>query len=171
MSHYTGVGSRETPQPVLEKMFEIAAEKAKMGLVLRSGGASGADLAFEKGCVSVGGKKEIYLPWEGFNPEGRRYQEAPPAPRFLPIAPEAYRMAKYFHPAWDRLEKYSRDLMARNCYIVLGHDLETPSTHIVCWTKESRTMGGTGQVIRMAKEFGIPIEFVSEGRRQLTLSF
>jgi predicted Rossmann fold nucleotide-binding protein DprA/Smf involved in DNA uptake len=47
--YYTGIGNRSTPTallPVLTKISQILANK---GLILRSGGAEGADEAFEQG--------------------------------------------------------------------------------------------------------------------------
>ena len=74
---YTGIGSRDTPDEVL-RWFKIYADVlAELGFTLRSGAAPGADAAFEEGCDRVDGKKEIYLPWKGFQnsiillPEGR----------------------------------------------------------------------------------------------------
>jgi predicted Rossmann fold nucleotide-binding protein DprA/Smf involved in DNA uptake len=61
--YYAGVGSRQTPENILHLMTRIAMRMAELGWVLRSGGAKGADYAFEKG---AGDKKEIYLPWRGF---------------------------------------------------------------------------------------------------------
>lgn len=60
MNAYAGIGSRKTPKNVLDFMFEIGKELALLGYVLRSGGAEGADSAFEKGADSVKGMKEIY---------------------------------------------------------------------------------------------------------------
>ena len=64
---YAGIGSRKAPKEAIDRMAELAEELAGKGYTLRSGGAGGADKAFEKGCDAVDGKKEIYLPWEGFN--------------------------------------------------------------------------------------------------------
>lgn len=46
---YTGIGSRETPPDILELMTKIARFMFKQGFTLRSGGADGADSAFEAG--------------------------------------------------------------------------------------------------------------------------
>ncbi len=46
---------------------------------------------------------------------------------------------------------------ARNCHQVLGCDLRTPSDFIICWTKNGKGLGGTGQALRIAKEYNIPI--------------
>ena len=67
MRYYTGVGSRKTPGAIFDLMGEIGRNLAIDGYVLRSGGASGADTAFEQGCDLHEGMKEIYLPWKGFS--------------------------------------------------------------------------------------------------------
>lgn len=63
MKIYTGIGSRETPYEILQLMKELARLMSEC-FILRSGGADGADSAFESGCS---GLKEIYLPWKNFN--------------------------------------------------------------------------------------------------------
>ena len=63
---YTGVGNRDTPHEYLEKMTALASLLEKEGCILRSGGAEGADTAFENGVRSLY-NKEIYLPWTFFN--------------------------------------------------------------------------------------------------------
>lgn len=62
---YAGVGSRETPHEILALMTDVAKILGQHGWTLRSGGARGADTAFEDG--AKGFKREIYLPWRGFN--------------------------------------------------------------------------------------------------------
>jgi hypothetical protein len=47
--YYTGVGSRETPQVIIETIKKISYRMGQKGYILRSGGADGADLAFELG--------------------------------------------------------------------------------------------------------------------------
>ncbi len=61
---YAGIGSRETPAEILMYMTRIASFLESKGYTLFSGGASGADTAFEIG-VSNSGNKKIFLPWEG----------------------------------------------------------------------------------------------------------
>jgi len=48
--YYAGIGSRSTPDNVLGIMEKLGIVLAKKGFILRSGGADGADKAFEKGC-------------------------------------------------------------------------------------------------------------------------
>ena len=51
MLYYAGIGSRETPDHVLETMASAAQYLGKEGFTLRSGGAKGADTAFDQGAT------------------------------------------------------------------------------------------------------------------------
>lgn len=149
---YAGIGSRETPSSVLEDMHHIAFQLAQSNWILRSGGAPGADTAFEKGCNHAGGTKEIYIPWFGF--QGRRDAiVGAEQPNF----PDALKLASNFHPAWDRCKQGARALHARNGYQILGKSLTQKADCVICWTKNASGTGGTGQALRIAKHFNIPI--------------
>ena len=152
---YTGIGSRNTPDDILLLMEDIGQELAGTGFVLRSGGADGADSAFERGCDEVNGKKEIYLPWEGFNDN-----ESP----LYTITPEAYEIAEEVYGSrWRNIGVGVMKLMARNMYQVMGETLDTPSDFVVCWTPDGATTkrgistGGTGQAIVYANMNSIPV--------------
>ena len=132
--HYAGIGSRQTPQDILQRMYGIAKLLETKGFILRSGGAVGADTAFEKG-VKGRGNKTIY--------------------KARDATPEA--IASKYHPAWNRCNNYVKQLMGRNMMIVLGKDLKTPVSFIVCWTIDGRPIGGTGQALRLANDFKITI--------------
>lgn len=113
---YAGIGSRSTPQPVLDQMEKVAHRLSELGYTLLSGGADGADSAFESGCF---GNKEIYLPWPNFRHlQGRHYVTLPTT--------EAFRVASVVHPAWSRLKDSAKSLMARNSHQVLGANLRSP---------------------------------------------
>ena len=150
--YYAGVGSRETPKKVLDKMTYLASVFRKAGYVLNSGGANGADSAFEDGALD---QKQIFLPWNGYNGRTAKYK----------IYDEAYEIASKLHPNWERLKDSVRALMARNTHQVLGVDLKTPVDFLLCWTAdacishETRTpeTGGTGLAISIACTNGIPI--------------
>lgn len=145
---YCGIGSRTTPENVLEKFVNIAGVLAKNGLVLRSGGAVGADMMFEIGCDLSSGAKEIFLPWKNFNNNKSE--------KFT-ICDGALEMAEEFHPAWDRLSDKARLLMARNSYQVMGETLDDPVDFVICWTENGGLVGGTSQALRIAKRYGIPV--------------
>lgn len=148
MKYYAGIGSRETPHEFVLLFERIGEFLANHGYTLRSGGAQGADKAFERGCDKAYGSKEIYLPWRGF--EGSMSN-------LVVSDKKAFEIAEEFHPAWDRLGQGGQKLQARNCHQVLGLDLKTPSDFAICWTKGGSGKGGTGQAIRIARHYSVPI--------------
>lgn len=144
MKAYAGIGSRKTPKNILTLMTRVARRLDELGFVLRSGGAHGADIAFELGA----GRKEIYLPWRNFNKNDSHLCR----PALL-----AYEIARKHHPAWDRCSPAARKFHARNVHQVLGQDLASPADFVLCWTPEGRVTGGTGQAMRIAEHYGVPV--------------
>lgn len=147
--YYAGIGSRSTPEGVLRMMVKVGEAYSRAGWILRSGGASGADSAFEDG---AGDEAEIY--------------KASIKKRVSPVIwSKAVKIAGRFHPVWAQLPDYAKDLHARNVFQVLGKDLETPSLVVICWTPDgcldhsdrSIETGGTGTAISIASCAGIPI--------------
>lgn len=143
---YAGIGSRETPVEVQQKMTEIASRLSRIDYVLYSGGAEGADSAFEKGAE----QKVIFLPWDNFN--GRKVNEVD-----YVQPPGNLDLVKQFHPNYLALGRRARALMSRNSYQVLGPDLQSPVEFVLCWTKDGKASGGTGQALRIAKAYNIPV--------------
>lgn len=146
--YYTGIGSRETPIEIQKLFINVGRYLAKKKLILRSGGANGADQAFEKGCDLVSGKKEIYLPWAGFENSNSK---------LIVKDKKAFEIAEQFHPYWHNLSEGAKKLQARNSHQILGQDLKTPSRFVICWTKKGKGQGGTGQAIRIAKYYDVPV--------------
>ena len=145
MFAYAGIGSRKTPANILSLMTKAARRLDELGFVLRSGGALGADTAFELGAVT---HKEIYLPWRNFNKN--------PSPFYRPDA-LAFEYARRHHPAWNRCSPAARKFHARNVHQVLGRDLASPANFVLCWTPGGRVTGGTGQAMRIAEYFDVPV--------------
>lgn len=135
---YAGIGSRETPQNILELMHDYGIYLANQKYILRSGGAKGADRAFEAGCDAAQGLKEIYT-----------------TKSFIPQV--AFDIAKEFHPAWQMCDAYARKLHARNSMIILGHLCNDPVDFVVCYSPGGFKKGGTSQGMRIAKKYNIPI--------------
>ena len=150
---YAGIGSRQTPLEIRKKMTEYAGRLEKIGYILRSGGANGADLAFENGVLS---KKEIYLPFHGFNNNKSM---------LFHIKKECYEIASKLHPVWNNLGDFVKKAMARNVYQVLGYELDKPSEFVLCYTPDgaktkeecTKDTGGTGMAIKIASQYNIKI--------------
>lgn len=149
---YAGIGSRETPKDVQSKMTEIASRLSLLDYVLYSGGADGADAAFELGAVH----KKIFLPWNGFNgrvEDGNEYV----------VPPINLDFVNRFHPKPTSLSQGGISLMGRNTYQVLGPNLNSPVDFVLCWTKDGKASGGTGQAIRIATHYKIPVFNLKNG--------
>lgn len=134
---YAGIGSRETPGDILDVMYRLGDFFSRKKFILRSGHAKGADRAFEHG--EKYGRKEIFVAAQS------------------PYHPRWYEHAAKFHPAWERCSPWAQDLHARNSGIMLGENLDSPVDFVVCWTKDGKASGGTGQALRIAKEYNIPV--------------
>jgi hypothetical protein len=138
---YTGVGSRDTPSDILVLMELIARGLSKREYILRSGGALGADSAFERGAV----EKEIYYKHHS--------------------TPESEAIAALYHPNWGACKPFARSLHGRNSFQVLGATLNDPSDMLICWTPDgclhhkdrSRRSGGTGTAISIASMYHVHV--------------
>jgi hypothetical protein len=135
MKFYAGIGARTTPESVQNAMTVIATMLYEKGYILRSGGAIGADQAFERGARDAA---QIYLPTND-------------APVWSMICTE------HFHPNPNALTENGWRLMNRNALQILGRDGDTPVDFVICWTKDGKDSGGTGQAIRIARSLGIDV--------------
>jgi len=137
---YAGIGSRETPQNILNEMTAFAKEAEAMGYILNTGVTfkgkeEGADAAFSKGTT----KKNLFAPEKATEKE---------------VA-----IAKEIHPKPSALSPGAMKLMARNTNQVFGANLNTPVDFVLFYAKETRGIrpeGGTGQAVQMARMKNIP---------------
>lgn len=125
--YYAGIGSRTTPLPIQDQMTIFARARALEGWVLRSGGAAGADAAFELGAMQAGGSsaKEIF--------------------KTKDVTQEAIRLASTILTSdhWANCNDLDRKYHGRNCMQILGKDLSTPVLMVVAWTPNGELIGGT----------------------------
>lgn len=135
--YYAGIGSRRrTPSFIFDMMSSVASKLESIDYILRSGGAQGADTAFENGVI-YNNNKEIFRPKHATT--------------------EAIELASRFHPTWDACSPIARKLHGRNSMIILGSDLNSPVKFVICYTPDGSDSGGTGLGIRIAKNFNIPV--------------
>ena len=145
---YAGIGARKTPQSILKVMYSFAGMMARKGHILRSGAADGADAAFELGCDKFKGKKEIYLPYKNFNGHPSKDSQ---------LLIMHFDIARANHPYWDKIGKTNQKFAIRNVSQVLGKLADTPADFVVCYTDNGKDKGGTGQAIRVAYAYDIPV--------------
>lgn len=148
--YYTGIGARKTPRHVLDQMRRYAAALAERGYICRSGGAVGADTAFEEATGPFPGQMVVYLPKHGFNGH-RNGIVVGDDPRLRAITAP-------LHPNWSACWEDARKFHTRNVAQILGHDPQIVlSRFVLCWTEKSLGGGGTGQAIRIARAYGVPV--------------
>lgn len=149
MLRYAGIGHRSISSDEAERARALAQRMATKGWLLRSGGALGADSAFASGS----GRRELFVPWKGYNGvsgsdvfclAGVRYEAAA-------------RVAALAHRAWGNCGQGARKLLARNAAIVLGADLDAPVDAVLCIARPDVLTGGTRHAMRIARENGIGI--------------
>jgi len=145
---HTGIGARATPPHALILMRNLGRVLAELGWTLRSGGAPGADTAFEIGCDLGRGAKEIFLPHAGFN-----RSRAP----FRGIPDRAFEIAASLHENWAACKPFDRCAHGRNVQEVLGQELDTPADLVIAWTEGGLLKGGTRTALRLAGRMGIPV--------------
>lgn len=150
--YYAGIGSRETPQDIQDKMGEISLRLSKQNYILRSGNAHGADQAFAYKAAQA----EIWLPWRSFNKADQLVLSHHTYKVISEKDKEAFDSSS-FHPVGFNLPETVKKLMARNYRQLIGFDGAPNSEFVVCWTKDGKDTGGTGQALRIATHHNIPI--------------
>lgn len=160
---YAGIGSRETPSEICWIMHNMALFLYERDWSLRSGGADGADAAFEDG-VDVAKQtlsraptntpaKVIYLPWRGYNNNSSQMY-----PENYPLQKYESDIAERIHPAWNRCSRGAKLLHTRNMRIMFGHPGNyEPVKFVIAWTKDGALTGGTAQALRLAEAYNIPV--------------
>jgi hypothetical protein len=141
-------------------MRRLANHLREQGWVLRSGGAEGADEAFEQGVMDdpeyTENDLEIYLPWPGFCGHQPSVCNIV-APR-LQNWSQAVARASLIHPIWNELKRSHQLLHGRNIYQVYGLDLESPAAYIVYYAREradGEVDGGTRTAVMAARQAGV----------------
>lgn len=167
MKFYTGIGSRETPENICRLMKDIAAAAAVKGYTGRSGGADGADDAFEQGFLAVAGtlsddnpaEFDVFVPWKRFN---GRFAKKHKRHNIIMSGDDfrAFEIMRTIHPVYKkggRLSHGAEKLHTRNIFQVLGRDLDTPSDFLVCYAKPGNgcIAGGTNTAWQLALRHGV----------------
>jgi len=139
---YTGVGSRDRPKEIGELIEQIAYSLNKYGgLALWTGDASGCDTDFTKGHKQYSENNILALGKKDCTPEAQEITKSV-------LAPEH----------WANCNEHARKLLGRNSHQVLGRDLKSPTSRVICWTPEGKPIGGTQVAIRLAWKYEIAVD-------------
>lgn len=168
MVAYSGIGSRETPPEVISIMEDAGFRLARIGFILRSGKADGADAAFQRGAQRFQGAKcEIYIPWKGFKGGSGLIDKWDILPDELDRQYPGYdemrwEWVKEVHGGWERLSQGARKLHERNIHQLFGPDLGNAylnqSKFVLYYapeTKSGNPKGGTATCVNLARKQGI----------------
>ena len=171
MKYYAGIGSRDTPIHVQKTLKEIANLLEQEEFILRSGGANGADIAFESG-IKNHSNMNIYLPFKEFN--NRRHNGT----SYIYIEKgnieldPAYQSLKH-HPSKGNMRDAAKAMMMRNYFQLHGLSDQNISSFVICWTRDGANgttiltdwdSGGSGQCIRLAALKNIPVYNLNDSR-------
>lgn len=114
-------------------------------------------------------RAQIWLPWKDFEME---FQLLYPDHEYRLVGDEccpgepdteAWDSVDKFHPNYTKMANGDQDkyytfmrFMSRNYRQVRGWG-EPDSEFVVCWTYDGTDVGGTGQALRVARHYGIPV--------------
>ena len=181
---YAGIGSRETPQEVLDVMTQAAKYLDDLGYTLNTGktyptslndyfiktvhkgNRQAAEEAFKAKQAETERLTKLYGNKVGMDEEGADRAFSAGASKknlFSPmdkISDREMKVGEEIHPNWSALSSGAAKLMARNSNQVFGAKLDTPIDFVIFYAKETtnplRPAGGTGQAVEMARRKGIP---------------
>ena len=147
--YYGGVGSRETPESVLNKFITIASSLEVNNFYASTGCADGADKAFRIGCsepriYTCRGSEHGIDPQHYSNYFKTEY-----------IVKELLGVTRY-----NNMSTFAKLAHRRNCYQILGDDLTTPVEFTLLYAKPNKSgdgvLGGTVTAYKLSKALGIP---------------
>ena len=165
------IGSRKLSEKQFQKeaklFYQVAFRCAELGIILRSGGADGADLIAETAYrdaiyagKAINSQVEIFIPWKSFqavrgvNNPLHHLHVVPSDPVLIKQSED---MVRKTHPAPDRLSRGAMKLHSRNMNQVFGLDLQTPIEANICWTENGDVVGGTRSAIVLCEQNNIPV--------------
>ena len=167
----TAVGSPGAPADMLELAARIGHTLTGYKAILRSGGSSEIELAFESAWRNAA-SCEIFHPVHNYKPRDengllnvdklikrRRPYQGLGSPIVLTCdqrsAAEA--SAKTNHPGWDRSSPGMRAHLVSNVPQVLGAAMTRPTDLVIAWTPDGRASGVAGHAMRLAQRNGIEV--------------
>ncbi len=166
---YAGIGSRETPLYALVVM-QFLSNYLSEAYTVRSGGADGADTAFE---LASRKNNEIFLPWYGFSFSGDGFvvndKKALDIAELLIDGRFIKNLSPIHQHSTEKMRQSKNEsnlkLHRRNCFQILGSTLNNPVDFVACWTGDkairgeqtSFKTGGTGTAIRLASQISVDV--------------
>lgn len=149
---YAATGNQNPPPEVLSRIESVVRRLNQLGFTARTGGFEGVEETVEKAAA----KKEVHLPWRGFNDKESK---------FTWTKERATSVARMFQPGFDALKKPVQTFLAKNARLILGDSMASPALFLIVWTEDgcntskrrNAQTGFSGHPIAIASALGIPI--------------
>lgn len=167
---FAGVGSRKTPDDVLEIMRRLSHCLYDKGWMGQSGDADKADTAFHEGAMRSSRYPELgfaaYLAWNGYEKKstGERRFDDPTLGLYDASMFENWEAARDIaynaREGFDGLDRGGIALHTRNAYQALSPSLMDPVQRMFCWAKpvtNGKVDGGTNTAVQLARMYSIPL--------------
>lgn len=165
------IGSRKLAEPQYQQdanlFYRVAKRCAELGHIIRSGGASGADVIAEQAyadaineILAEPDQVEIFVPWRNFQATrgiNNPLHHLHVIPSNLDLIRQANEMVFNTHPNPNALSQGVLKLHSRNMNQVFGLDLNTPIDACICWTEKGIKSGGTASAITLCERNNIPV--------------
>lgn len=160
-TYFTLVGSRDLPRFAEKDLWLAGSALIELGWIGRSGGAEGSDHVLIDVARTMGGKADIYLPWNGYN----GYVPTKTGDIRFHLADTYYRnkaveIVSKIHPVWNKLTYGMKALHTRNAFQPLGGQLDLASNVMLCYAptlSNGQVKGGTNTCYQIARNYNIPI--------------
>lgn len=154
---YVGAGMSTAPKEILYLIEDAAQMLASEGVHLRTGCGQGPCEAFVRGAKDPS-LYSVFIPGLVFGNLNTKNPSiyGPYTEGFIDFE-HATNYARKFHPSWPGLAGTVQRMMAMVSYQVLGPQLIDRPLFVLCWTPNGIGGDTTGQVIRLAQAFSIPI--------------
>lgn len=166
---YTGVGSRDIDSETYKLLTLVGERMSEKGYVLRSGGSTGADMAFQEGCCKVDPEQtEIWLPDRDFNREKLAHTKFSGSNYAIPTETMYDSASDWLYENsivknLDGKAPKAKNLLRRNLFQVVGNidPLLKPkdclSKVVIYATDEKKIYSkGTRVAVWSARHFGVP---------------
>lgn len=159
-AHFTfaGIGTREATAEEQNLLSDAALMLCRThGGWCYSGNAPGSDIAC---MVGAGRWTTAWLPWDRFNYGDYHAEKECGDVVIAGDGPNGRKIASETHPAWGRLRDSVRRLIVRDVYQVIGDKTHPKVSFVLCCATPKGpddVQGGTGQAVRVANRFNIPV--------------
>lgn len=151
---YAVVSNKDIPQDILSNYERIARRLHELGYTARTGTLEGIEAKAETLPI----RKELLLPWKGFNEKESQFTSSTPLIKGI--------AKKYMKSGnWDELKPAMQGFLQKNARLVTGHFGNSPAKFVLCWSQDQAETGtqitfNTGNIahaLTIASAWHVPV--------------